>query len=104
MENDFDLCDRVGEWTELKLEIIKKYAESFQGALKSSNFKTIYIDGFCNSGEAISKKTLEKIDGSALRVLKVVPPFYEYHFVDLEEDRVNHLRDFVDSDVNAHFS
>lgn len=31
MEDDFDLYDRVGEWTELKLEIVKKYAESFQG-------------------------------------------------------------------------
>lgn len=103
MSDDFDLYDRVGEWTELKLEIVKKYAESFQGALKNSNFKTIYIDGFCNSGEAISKKTSEKIDGSALRALKVTPPFHEYHFVDLEEKRVHHLQSLVSSEVNAHF-
>ncbi|WP_061223485.1 three-Cys-motif partner protein TcmP [Leptospira weilii] len=102
MEEESHLYDRVGKWTELKLEIVKKYAQSFQGALKN-NFKTIYVNGFCNSGEAISKNTSEKIDGSALGALKVVPPFYEYHFVDLEKDRVNHLRDFVDSDVNAHF-
>ncbi|AAS69023.1 three-Cys-motif partner protein TcmP [Leptospira interrogans] len=103
MEDDFDLYDRVGEWTELKLEIVKKYAESFQGALKNLNFKTIYIDGFCNSGEAISKKTSEKIDGSALRALKVTPPFHEYHFVDLEEKRVHHLQSLVSSETNAYF-
>lgn len=31
MEDDFDLYDRVGEWTELKLEIVKNMRKVFRG-------------------------------------------------------------------------
>ncbi len=41
--------------------------------------------------------------GSPLNALKVEPPFDEYHFIDLDGDKLNHLRELAGGYSNVHF-
>ena len=51
--------DKVGKWSELKLEIFKKYVRAYTTILgaKGRKLKYIYIDAFAGAGECISKET-----------------------------------------------
>jgi three-Cys-motif partner protein len=70
--------DEVGQWSELKLEIIRKYATAYSSILTSKGFHHAYIDGFAGAGRHISKRTNEMIPGSPLNALSVEPPFEDY--------------------------
>ena len=68
--------DEIGPWSEIKLEIIEKYAAAYTKILSNATVKLKYelIDGFSGAGEHISKSTKKPIEGSPVRALKVVPP------------------------------
>jgi hypothetical protein len=54
--------DEIGPWSEIKLEIIEKYAAAYTKILSGQQrviFKYEYIDGFCGAGEHISKSLSE---------------------------------------------
>lgn len=85
--------DVVGQWSELKIEIIRKYAHAFTTILLKYRFRPIYVDGFAGAGKHISRTSGEEIDGSPAVALSVEPPFSELHLVDLDEHKVAHLRD-----------
>ncbi|MCH8157131.1 MAG: three-Cys-motif partner protein TcmP, partial [Nitrospinae bacterium] len=85
--------DKIGYWSELKLEIIKKYAEAYSKILKKQKgLKHLYIDAFAGTGVHLSKKTEEIVPGSPLNALNVQPPFYEYHFIDKNEKKIEFLK------------
>jgi three-Cys-motif partner protein len=84
--------DEVGDWSELKLEILKKYASAYTSILRENKLHPIYIDGFAGAGQHVSKRTRELIPGSHLKALGVEPPFEELHLVDLQPERVGNLR------------
>jgi three-Cys-motif partner protein len=84
--------DEVGDWSELKLEILRKYAGAYTTILRSKGLRPIYIDGFAGAGQHISKRTRELIPGSPLNALNVASPFDEFHLVDLKQERVDNLR------------
>lgn len=98
--------DRIGYWSEVKLDIVREYAKAYSTILakQKPKFEHIYIDGFAGAGEHISKKTGLPIPGSPLNALNVAPPFRSYHFVDLEQRKVAHLRGLVGDrpDVEVH--
>lgn len=94
-----------GTWTELKLIILKEYASLFQNALKNQPFSKIYIDAFAGTGyrdrvirikshegqnslfpemneHDIAEDEMIRTDGSAKLILKVMPQFDEYFFID----------------------
>lgn len=84
--------DKIGQWSEIKLEIIEKYAAAYTKIVsKTSYLDYVYIDGFCGAGEHISKTTQESIEGSPVRALKVTPPFKHYHFIDLDGNKTAYL-------------
>lgn len=87
--------DEVGNWSEIKLEIIRKYAQSYSTILsKKSTIKSYsYIDAFAGAGKHISKATGEFIPGSPLNALNVNPPLKQFYFIDLDGDKVQELRD-----------
>lgn len=89
--------DEVGYWSELKLEIIKKYAAAYSHILwgQKGTLKHHYIDAFAGAGVHLAKRTGEYIAGSPLNALNVVPPFHRYHLVDLDGKRVGHLREIT---------
>jgi three-Cys-motif partner protein len=86
--------DVVGNWTEMKLQILQDYAKEYAKILKSQPYikHVAYIDGFAGAGAHISKESGEVIKGSPARALAIEPRFAHYHFVEMREDRVERLR------------
>lgn len=98
--------DQIGAWTEIKLEIIKKFASAYSTifhAHKQQRFYHEYVDACAGPGLHISKATGVLVAGSPLQALEVIPPFKEYHFIDLDGDKVAALRRLVkDRPATAH--
>jgi three-Cys-motif partner protein len=70
--------DKIGEWSELKIEIVRKYAAAYSSILKAQGrFRTYYIDGFSGPGEHRRKETGEPVMGTPIEVLGVTPKFDE---------------------------
>lgn len=90
--------DEIGYWSEIKLEIIRKYAAAYSTILSaqtSPRLKHIYIDAFAGAGMHLSKATGEFVLGSPLNALQISPPFFEYHFIDLDSSKTQNLRDLI---------
>lgn len=89
--------DIIGQWSQVKLEIIEKYAAAYSKVMRKqpSILKYIYIDAFAGPGIHVSKSTREQMPGSPLNALSVDPPFHEYHFIDLESTKVSYLNAIV---------
>lgn len=84
--------DEVGTWSELKLEILTKYAKAYTTILRQNRLHPIYIDGFAGAGQHISRNTKDLIPGSPLNALNIEPAFDQFHLVDLKQERVDNLR------------
>jgi three-Cys-motif partner protein len=86
--------DEVGYWSELKLEIIKKYAGAYSQILAAQkpSLQHQYIDAFAGAGIHVAKRTGEFILGSPLNALNIDPPFKSHHLIDLDGERVEYLR------------
>jgi three-Cys-motif partner protein len=95
--------DEIGYWSEVKLDIVRKYAQAYSTVLAKEKRirKYLYIDAFAGPGEHISKQTGEFVAGSPLNALNVQPPFSEYHFIDLDGNKAEHLRQMVGETPNV---
>ncbi len=104
-DSQSDSClDEIGNWTEIKLEIIRKYASAYSRILSSKGmFRHIYVDGFCGSGEHVANVDGRTISGSPKIALEVDPPFKEYHFIDMNQEKVNHLKEVAGEQPNVHY-
>ena len=95
--------DEIGYWSEIKLDIIKQYASAYTTILTAQRrFTTVYVDGFSGAGEHVRKDTGEPIPGSPLNALNIKPPFDEYHLVDLDGEKVEHLKQIIGVRPNVH--
>ena len=86
--------DEIGYWSEVKLEIVSKYAQAYSIILSKQRHirRYLYIDAFAGAGTHISKKTGQFVPGSPTNALLVNPPFPELHFIDLNGGRAAELR------------
>jgi three-Cys-motif partner protein len=84
--------DQIGEWSELKLDILRKYAGAYCTILKARNLHAIYVDGFAGAGIHARKKTGELVKGSPLNALEIQPPFEELHLIDIDEKKIDLLK------------
>lgn len=92
--------NEIGPWTEIKLEILKKYASAYSRILSTRTrppFTHVYIDGFSGSGVHAAKQTGDLVWGSPTSVLLVDPPFCEYHLIDLDRGNIEVLEMMVRS-------
>ena len=90
--------DTIGYWSEVKLEIIKKYAVAYSTILSAQpNLHHVYVDAFAGAGIHLSKLTNEFIAGSPLNALAVNPRFEKYYLIDLDAARVAGLRKMIGS-------
>ena len=99
--------DQIGNWSEIKLSIIKDYAAAYSAILtarKNPSLYHIYIDAFAGAGAHISKETGEFVPGSPVNALHVTPPFREYHLIDLDSKKIAQLCQLVGarSDVKVY--
>lgn len=92
-----------GQWTQLKLSILRDYLNFFTKALKDKGFTLHYADAFAGTGhQSLRAKEgqapifpIEDLDGSAQISLGVDPPFEKYHFNDLATDHYDALKELV---------
>ncbi len=98
--------DEIGYWSEVKLEIVRKYASAYSTIMnKRKEIRSyLYIDAFAGAGVHIKKQTREFVAGSPLNALTIFPKFSEYHFIDLDGDKVGKLGEIVGkrNDVYIH--
>ena len=98
--------DEIGYWSEVKLDIVKKYASAYSTimARQASIKRHTYIDAFAGAGQHISKATGDLVPGSRLNALGITPPFTELHFIDLDGRRAKELRKLTagDKKVKVH--
>lgn len=90
--------DEIGYWSEVKLDIIKEYASAYSQIMSSQTspqFYHLYIDAFAGSGKHISKSTGKFISGSPENALLIEPSFREYHFIDLDKQKIESLENIA---------
>ena len=90
--------DEIGVWSEIKLEILKKYAAAYSTILASQTKATlfnVYIDAFAGAGKHLSRASQELVPGSPLNALAVRPQFREFHLIDIAPEKVETLQNLV---------
>ena len=90
--------DEIGPWSEVKLDILKRYAIEYSKILsnqRNPSFFHVYIDAFAGAGFHLSERTGEMVLGSPLNALLVRPSFREYHLIDLDGDKITGLNNLV---------
>jgi three-Cys-motif partner protein len=96
--------DEIGIWSEIKLAIIREYAEAYSTILSAQKvrFSHVYIDAFAGAGQHISRSTQEIIPGSPLNALAVRPTFDEFYLIDIKQDKIDNLRELVGDRKDVH--
>jgi three-Cys-motif partner protein len=98
--------DEIGYWSEVKLDIVKKYASAYSTIMAKQALikRHIYIDAFAGAGTHRSKTTGKTVMGSPANAMAIQPPFSELHFIDLDGARTTELRRLAadDSRVKVH--
>lgn len=91
--------DEIGYWSEVKLDIVRKYASAYSTIMSTQRSikNHIYIDAFAGAGLHVSKRTGEFVAGSPLNALAVNPRFKEVHLIDLHGGKAKELRRLVGS-------
>jgi three-Cys-motif partner protein len=96
--------DEIGHWSEIKLEILKKYAQAYSRILsKQRGLVHYYIDGFAGPGVHVSRASGDWVLGSPLNALMVHPPFRRHFLVDLDGGRVRQLRELIGNRDDVEF-
>lgn len=92
--SDDELLEEIGPWSEIKHEIVRKYAQAYSvnlTAQTSPSFQHVYVDAFAGAGRYLSRSSGKPVSGSAEIALSLDPPFREYHLIDLDELKVAQL-------------
>jgi three-Cys-motif partner protein len=96
--------DVIGNWSEVKLDIIREYAHAYSTVLSAQpSLYHVYIDAFAGAGVHVSKDSGGHVAGSPLNALQTEPPFREYHFIDLDGGKVDFLRELTGDRPDVHF-
>lgn len=96
--------DEIGYWSEVKLDIVREYAGAYSKILSKQvkpRFEHVYIDAFAGPGFHVSQTSREFIPGSPLNALRIEPQFTEYHFIELDQMRVEALHQIAEQRRNV---
>lgn len=77
--------DEIGNWTEVKLDIVREYAAAYSRILSAQRkppLRHVYVDAFAGAGVHISRQTGRFVPGSPLNALEIDPPFCEFHLIE----------------------
>lgn len=106
VENNEPEFDEIGYWSEIKLEILRKYALVYTSIMSKQTFSKgyYYIDGFSGYGIHKSKTREDLIPGSPSIALNTNPPFTAHYWIDLNNEKVEYLRQLAagHSNVNVY--
>ncbi|HVY98069.1 MAG TPA: three-Cys-motif partner protein TcmP [Dongiaceae bacterium] len=97
-----------GPWSLIKTDVVERYLQFFNTALKNQGFKKLYIDAFAGSGAfqyvrgpstgdlfAYDDAEAKIHSGSAQRALSIRPPFDEVVFIEENQDNVRALERLI---------
>jgi three-Cys-motif partner protein len=90
--------DEIGYWSEIKLDILKKYAHAYSTILSTQAEPKLhhsYIDAFAGAGIHFSRSTHDMVLGSPLNALSIHPPFQKYYLIDLDSQKIRGLRQII---------
>lgn len=94
-----------GDWTERKLDCLKKYLTAYMVALKDKHFHKIYIDAFSGTGgryeeieeySELEETQISFFEGSASIALGLDQKFDEYHFIEKDPKKCKNLTELVE--------
>jgi len=96
-----------GDWTEEKLNMIRKYLPAYVHVLKNKGLEYAYIDAFAGTGyreledieeqdrllfpEFLEQETQQFMDGSARIALQTEPRFNKYIFIEKDSNKIPEL-------------
>lgn len=103
---EFENIDEIGPWSEIKLEIIQKYASAYSVILSTKDILShAYIDAFSGPGFHRSKTDKDRvIQGSPWIALETEPPFDDYYFIDMDSNKTDILEDLAQNHDRVHIS
>ena len=97
-----------GPWSLIKVDVVDRYLQFFNTALKNLPFERVYIDAFAGSGAfrygtgapkntlfGIRDETNDIHDGSAIRALRAKPPFGNIRFIESNRRNAASLRELI---------
>lgn len=92
--------DEIGYWSEVKLDIVQRYASEYTKVLsKQSSIRGFsYIDGFAGAGHHVSRSSGAQVAGSPVIAMKIAPPFSALYLVDLDGSRTRELKRLAEDD------
>lgn len=95
--------DKIGIWSEIKLDIIREYASAFTGIMRKQEWCTgyAYVDAFAGAGIHISRRTGEYVPGSPLNALQIENTFTEYHYIDIDREKAEVLDKLTREHLNV---
>jgi three-Cys-motif partner protein len=67
---DFDF-DEIGYWSEIKLEIIRKYAQAYSTILSKRRLEHVYVDAFAGGG-VFKKRGGRQLEGRTWDQMPVI--------------------------------
>lgn len=98
-----------GDWTEQKLECVRKYLHAYTTIMSKQPFRFAYIDAFAGTGyremesdegidelmfpDLVSPEVVSFHDGSARNALEIEPPFMKYVFIEKNTNRYMELEE-----------
>jgi three-Cys-motif partner protein len=94
--------DEIGNWSEVKLDIVKDYASAYSTILSKQPLSHAYVDGFSGAGFHIAKVSQRFVRGSPLNALLIDPPFKDYYFIDLDGIKIAALEQLTVGKPNVH--
>ncbi len=100
-----DPYDRIGYWSEIKLDIVREYANAYSTIISAQKkFYHVYIDAFAGAGIHVALSTGDLVAGSPLNALFLNKLFKEYHFVERDKVKADYLRSIAGNrkDVYIH--
>lgn len=85
--------DKIGKWSEDKLNLLKKYLEAYTKIMKNRGWCKgyYYIDAFAGTGKPQAKDEERFIDGSPRCALTIKRPFKGYFFIEETGWRIKKL-------------
>lgn len=97
--------EAIGTWSEIELQIIREYASAYTTILKEQPWCRgyAYIDAFAGPGEFVAKQDHDRIiSGSPINALDIEYKFNEYHFIDINQSKIDHLQELIAERPEAH--
>ncbi|RKU08997.1 hypothetical protein C6501_15735 [Candidatus Poribacteria bacterium] len=101
-----------GDWTEQKLDCVRKYLQAYTTIMNRQQFEFAYIDAFAGTGyrevmldedsnealfpELDTQEVVNFRQGSARNALEVQPPFKKYIFIEQDKNNFSELEKLRD--------